>query len=98
LLFTAVESTYAIGWAVVGDFFGRKHFAKIRGYMSFFYMWGGVAGPVIAGAIYDRWQTYEPMLWALVLLFALSGAIFGMLIKPWEKLRAQMTPRIDNDV
>ncbi|MBI2229139.1 MAG: MFS transporter [Deltaproteobacteria bacterium] len=98
LLFTAVESTYAIGWAVVGDFFGRKHFAKIRGYMSFFYMWGGVAGPVIAGAIYDRWQTYEPMLWALVLLFALSGAIFGMLIKRWEKLRAQMTPRIDNDV
>jgi len=98
LLFTAVESTYAIGWAVVGDFFGRKHFAKIRGYMSFFYMWGGVAGPVIAGAIYDRWQTYEPMLWALVLFFALSGAIFGMLIKPWEKLRAQMTPRIDNDV
>ncbi len=88
LLFTAVESTYAIGWAVVGDFFGRKHFAKIRGYMSFFYMWGGVAGPVIAGAIYDRWQTYEPMLWALVLLFALSGAIFGMLIKRWEKLRA----------
>jgi MFS family permease len=91
LLFTAVESTYAIGWAVVGDFFGRKHFAKIRGYMSFFYMWGGVAGPVIAGAIYDRWQTYEPMLWALVLLFALSGAIFGMLIKPWEKTRAQMS-------
>ncbi|MBI2531911.1 MAG: MFS transporter [Deltaproteobacteria bacterium] len=73
LLFTAVESTYAIGWAVVGDFFG-------------------------AGAIYDRWQSYEPMLWALVLLFALSGAIFGMLIKRWEKLRAQMTPRIDNDV
>jgi MFS family permease len=87
LLFTAVESTYAIGWAVVGDFFGRKHFAKIRGYMSFFYMWGGVAGPVIAGAIYDRWQTYEPMLWALVLLFALSGAIFGMLIKRWETRR-----------
>jgi len=91
LLFTAVESTCAIGWAVVGDFFGRKHFAKIRGYMSFFYMWGGVAGPVIAGAIYDRWQTYEPMLWALVLLFALSGAIFGMLIKRWEKLRAPET-------
>jgi MFS family permease len=87
LLFTAVESTYAIGWAVVGDFFGRKHFAKIRGYMSFFYMWGGVAGPVIAGAIYDRWQTYEPMLWALVLLFALSGSIFGMLIKRWETRR-----------
>ena len=36
LLFTAVESTYPIAWAMVGDLFGRKHFAKIRGYMSIF--------------------------------------------------------------
>jgi MFS family permease len=87
LLFTAVEATYAVGWAVVGDFFGRRHFAKIRGYMSFFYMWGGVAGPVIAGAIYDRWQTYEPLLWSLIALFGLAGVFFGMLSKKWNKLR-----------
>jgi len=87
-LFTCVEATYAVGWAVVGDFFGRKHFAKIRGYMSFFYMWGGVAGPVIAGAIFDRWQTYEPLLWGLIGLFALAGVTFRMLSKKWEMLRA----------
>jgi len=86
-LFTCVEATYAVGWAVVGDFFGRKHFAKIRGYMSFFYMWGGVAGPVIAGAIFDRWQTYEPLLWGLIGLFALAGITFRMLSKKWEMLR-----------
>ena len=88
MLFTCVEATYAVGWAVVGDFFGRKHFAKIRGYMSFFYMWGGVAGPVIAGAIYDRWQTYEPLLWGLIGLFALAGVTFRMLAKKWEALHA----------
>jgi len=87
MLFTCVEATYAVGWAVVGDFFGRKHFAKIRGYMSFFYMWGGVAGPVIAGAIFDRWQTYEPLLWGLIGLFALAGITFRMLSKKWEMLR-----------
>ncbi len=86
-LFTCVEATYAVGWAVVGDFFGRKHFAKIRGYMSFFYMWGGVAGPVIAGAIFDRWQTYEPLLWGLIGLFSLAGVTFRMLSKKWEMLR-----------
>jgi hypothetical protein len=42
LLFTTVEAT---------DLFGRKHFAKIPGYMSVFYVWGSVLGPVIAGAI-----------------------------------------------
>jgi len=88
LLFTCVEATYAVGWAVVGDFFGRTHFAKIRGYMSFFYMWGGVVGPVIAGAIWDRWQTYEPLLWGLIVLFTIAGITFGMLSKKWAALRA----------
>ncbi len=87
MLFTCVEATYAVGWAVVGDFFGRKHFAKIRGYMSFFYMWGGVAGPVIAGVIFDRWQTYEPLFWGLIGLFSLAGITFRMLSKKWELLR-----------
>lgn len=88
VLFTCVEATYAVGWAVVGDFFGRKHFAKIRGYMSFFYMWGGVAGPVIAGMIYDRWQSYEPLLWGLIGLFSLAGITFRRLSKKWQLLRA----------
>jgi MFS family permease len=88
LIFTMVESTYPIAWAMVGDLFGRKHFAKIRGYMSTFYVWGSVAGPVIAGAIYDSTQSYQPMLWMLVGSFSLSGLFYGMIIKPWEKNRA----------
>ena len=73
---------------MVGDLFGRRHFAKIRGYMSIFYVWGSVAGPVIAGAIYDSTQSYQPMLWMLVGSFSLSGLFYGMIIKPWEKSRA----------
>ena len=88
LLFTPVEATYPVGWAIVGDFFGRTHFAKIRGYMSLFYAWGGVVGPVVAGAIYDRWQTYEPLLWTLIVLCIISGLFYGVLAKPWEKTRS----------
>jgi MFS family permease len=84
LFFTAVEATYPVGWAVVGDFFGRTHYAKIRGYMSFFYTWGSVVGPVLAGAIYDRWTTYEPLLWTLAALFALSAIFFGTLAKHYH--------------
>ncbi len=87
LLFTTVEATYPVAWAMVGDIFGRKHFAKIRGYMSVFYVWGSVVGPVIAGAIWDRWQTYEPMLWALVGMFFLSGIFYSLLGKPWARPR-----------
>ena len=85
LLFTTVEATYPVAWAMVGDIFGRKHFAKIRGYMSMFYVWGSVTGPVVSGAIWDRWHTYEPMLWGLVVMFCLSAIFYSLLGKSWVR-------------
>lgn len=82
ILFIFVEAIFPVTWATVGDFFGRKTFATIRGTMSFFYMWGSVLGPVIAGAIYDRNQTYEPMLWGLIALFLVASALYACLSKP----------------
>jgi len=93
LIFTTVEATYPVAWAMVGDLFGRKHFARIRGYMSFFYVWGSVTGPVVAGAIWDRWQTYEPMLWGLMAMFGLAGSLYGLLGKPWARSRFFPPPR-----
>lgn len=85
IFFAAVETTFPLGWAVVGDLFGRKHYAKIRGYMTLFYTWGGVLGPVIAGAIFDRWQTYEPLLWSLVVVFIVAGLFFASLNRSWQR-------------
>jgi len=87
LLFTTVEATYPVAWAMVGDIFGRKHFATIRGYMSMFYVWGSVIGPVVTGAIWDTWHTYEPMLWGLIVMFFLSGVFYSVLGKPWVRPR-----------
>jgi len=92
VFFAAVETTFPLGWAVVGDLFGRKHYAKIRGYMVLFYTWGGVIGPVLAGAIFDRWQTYEPLLWGLIVVFIVAGIFFASLNRSWlkatERIRA----------
>jgi MFS family permease len=89
LLFSAVEVTYSVGWAIVGDLFGRKHFAKIRGYMGLFYTWGGVVGPVVAGVVFDRWQTYEPLLWLLIMVFTIAALFFASLTKSWQKATGQ---------
>ncbi|HLN84973.1 MAG TPA: MFS transporter, partial [Candidatus Limnocylindrales bacterium] len=89
LFFTTVEATYPVAWAMVGDIFGRKHFAKIRGYMSMFYVWGSVTGPVVSGAIWDRWHSYEPMLWGLVVMFFLSGIFYSLLGKPWVQPKTE---------
>ncbi len=85
VFFAGVEATYPLGWALVGDLFGRKHYARIRGYMTLFYTWGGVLGPVVAGAIFDRWQSYEPLLWGLIVMYIAAGIFYASLNRCWQK-------------
>jgi sugar phosphate permease len=82
VLFTVVEAIFPVGWATVGDFFGRKSFATIRGTMSFFYLWGPALGPVITGAIYDRYHSYAPMMSAFIALSLIASFLYALLVKP----------------
>jgi MFS family permease len=82
LLFTFMEAIFPVGWATVGDFFGRKSFATIRGTMSFFYLWGPAFGPVIAGAVYDRYQSYGPLMSGFIALSLASGVLYATLARP----------------
>jgi MFS family permease len=88
-VFTLLDASFPIVWATVGDFFGRRHFATVRGMMSFFYMWGSFAGPVLAGAIYDRTQSYMAVLWILFSLLTLATLLALFLIRPWTNRMAQ---------
>jgi len=82
VLFTFMEAIFPVGWATVGDFFGRKSFATIRGTMSFFYLWGPAFGPVITGAIYDRYQSYNPMMSSFIALALIAACLYALLVKP----------------
>jgi MFS transporter, OFA family, oxalate/formate antiporter len=82
VLFTVVEGLFPVTWATVGDFFGRNNFAKVRGSMSFLYMWGSVVGPVIAGTVYDRTQSYSPLMWGLISLCWVTALLYAVLVKP----------------
>jgi len=81
-LFSVVESTFPVAWSCVGEFFGRKNFAKIRGSMSFIQTWGSVIGPVIAGAIYDRTHSYTILLVACAGLLLIAAVLYAMVRKP----------------
>ncbi|HKX50679.1 MAG TPA: MFS transporter [Candidatus Binatia bacterium] len=81
--FTLLDASFPIVWATVGDFFGRRHFATIRGMMSFFYMWGSFAGPVLAGVIYDKTQTYWIVLWIFLTLLIVATLLVFSLIRVW---------------
>ena len=60
--------------------------------MSFFYMWGSFAGPVMAGAIYDRTQSYLAVLWILLALLLFATLLVLFLIRPWTKRMAMLAP------
>ena len=91
LLFSVFEGLFPVTWATVGDFFGRKNFAKIRGSMSFLYSWGSVLGPVIAGAIYDRTKDYTALCWILLFTCWVTAALYALLFQPKPRARALTT-------
>ena len=82
VLFTFMEAIFPVGWATVGDFFGRKSFATIRGTMSFFYLWGPALGPVITGATYDRYQSYAPMMSVFIATALVASCLYALLVRP----------------
>ncbi|MGH7798616.1 MAG: MFS transporter [Candidatus Binatia bacterium] len=82
VFFSAAEAAFPVTWSAIVDFFGRQNFAKIRGAMSFIYTWGGVAGPVAAGFLYDRTEDYSAMLWTLVAVLAVAAVAYSLLTKP----------------
>ncbi len=57
--------------AIIGEYFGRKNYATIRGFNQLFHIPTTVAGPVFAGWIYDTTGSYN---------FAFSIFIATMLI------------------
>lgn len=83
-LFSTVESTFPVNWSTVGEYFGRKNFAKIRGSMSFVSTWGSVIGPVLAGLVYDRTESYEILIWSSAALLLVASALYAMVKKPRE--------------
>ena len=81
-LFSVVESTFPVNWSTVGEYFGRRNFAKIRGSMSFISTWGSVIGPVVMGAIYDQTRSYQLMIWAFAALLIIASVFYALVKKP----------------
>lgn len=86
-LFSVVESTFPVNWSTVGEYFGRKNFAKIRGSMGFISTWGSVIGPVLAGAIYDHTRSYDIMIWSSAALLLIATLLYALVTRPTPTAR-----------
>ena len=82
LIFSVVEGLSALNWALVGDFFGRKRFATLRGILGLVYSWGMIVMPVIAGAIFDRTGSYSNVIWIFIGMYITGTILFAIIQKP----------------
>jgi len=80
--FVPVEALFPVTWATVGEFFGRRRFATLRGFMTLFIMLGPVAAPVFAGRVYDTTGSYMVALQVFILFFFLSAVAFWLVPRP----------------
>jgi MFS family permease len=87
ILFSFADGVNSVTWALVGDFFGRTHFATIRGWMGMLQSFASMPAAVFTGWIYDRTQSYTYALLPFIALWGLAALVL------WQASRPEMTKR-----
>jgi hypothetical protein len=63
VLFSLCDASAPTNWAVVGEYFGRQTFSRLRGYIQFATFPGALGAPVFLGWWYDQHHSYTVPLW-----------------------------------
>ena len=90
-LLAGAESINSNANAMVGDFFGRKSFATVRGWIGLVASIIPIPAPVFTGWVYDQTQSYSLAIFPFVGAYLLSALLFWLTPKPRLPLRA---PRV----
>jgi cyanate permease len=82
LLFSIPEAVSGLAWSLIGDFFGRRYFATLRGGITTVYSFMSMGVPVFAGWVFDTSGSYY---WAVIPIMAMYLAatiLFWSLPRP----------------
>ncbi|MGB1748746.1 MAG: MFS transporter [Dehalococcoidia bacterium] len=82
ILFTGTEIGSGLNWALVGDLFGRRRFATIRGLLSPIYNVALFSMPILAGWVKDETGSYELVLIAGGVIMIAAALTFLTIRKP----------------
>lgn len=82
LFFSLAQGSNAITWALVGQYFGRKNFASLRGGISLFQSILSTGGPVAAGWVFDNTGSYQIALIGVGITYLLGAITFWLLKTP----------------
>jgi len=76
------ESANPLAWAIMGDFFGRRSFATLRGWQHLPDQLMSMSTPVWMGWIFDRTDSYFWALVPLIVVYGLSAFFYWTIPRP----------------
>jgi MFS family permease len=92
ILFACGEGINSVTWALVGDFFGRRNFATIRGWIGMLQSIASIPGAVFTGWIYDQTQSYTYALIPFIISYGVAGLVLWGLPQPKRLTRLEVRP------
>ena len=81
-LFAICDASAPANWAVVGEYFGRKTFSRLRGYIQFANFPGTLFAPVFVGWWYDQHHSYAFPIWIYTAVSLVGALTFAVLKRP----------------
>jgi MFS family permease len=81
-LFAVCDASAPTNWAVVGEYFGRRTFSRLRGYIQFANFPGVLCAPVFVGWWYDHHHSYAFPLWLYTGVSLVGALTFAVLKRP----------------
>jgi MFS family permease len=90
VLFSFGDGINSVTWALVGDCFGRTHFASIRGWISMFQSFASMPAAVLTGWIYDQTESYTYAVIGFIVCYGVAGLILWWLPQPERPARLEM--------
>jgi MFS family permease len=82
VMFAAPMSGGALGWALIGDLFGRKSFATLRGGVTAVSSLMSTGMPVFVGWVYDTSGSYFWALAPMIGMYLIAALLFWKLPRP----------------
>jgi len=82
ILFGVAEASAPTNWAALGEYFGRKTFSQLRGFVQFANFPFALAAPWFVGWWFDAHGNYTVPLWIFTVVFAFGALTFGLMRRP----------------
>ena len=79
---TAYGGTVVVKATITGDYYGRKNYGKIFGAIQGFSTFGGIAGPLIAGLVYDIYGSYQLAFISFAVMMIFTALLTSLLKRP----------------